>query len=353
MNDKRTIKDQCLVLNESSDFYDAVKKLDENGDGVLPIIDSQDYFVGLITDGDLRRAVLKNNLDLAHIINENPYKLTTDSTNNERVNYLKNYKIRHLPIVDKDNKLTEIFTLDNISLTIMDNPVVIMAGGLGSRLGELTKDTPKPMLQVGGKPILETILLSLIDYGFRKFYISVNYKKEVVMDYFGDGSKWHVDITYLVETKKLGTAGALSLIKRNHTDPILVTNGDVITHLDYHRFLKHHKEQKSKATMCVREYEYVVPYGVVDVDGFEICEISEKPTKRFNINAGLYFLEPDILDMIPKDTFYDMPTLFEDLGKKNQKRSAFFLKDYWIDVGKPNELIKAKADLDSISTEHL
>ena len=344
-----SIKDQCLVLNETSNFHEAIKKLDENGNGVLPIIDSQDRFVGLVTDGDLRRAVLNNKLDLAHIINNQPYKLTVESTNAERVHYLKNHKIRHLPIVDKDNKLREIFTLDNISLSIMENPVVIMAGGLGSRLGELTKDTPKPMLNVGGRPILETILLSLIDYGFHEFYISVNYKKEVIMDYFGDGSKWHVDITYLVENKKLGTAGALSLIKKNHSDPILVTNGDVITNLDYHRFLKHHKEQKSKATMCVREYEYVVPYGVVDVDGFKFCEISEKPTKHFNINAGVYIVDPDVLENIPKDTFYNMTTLFEDVGKRKHERSVFFLRDYWIDVGQIRELTQADVDLRLLS----
>jgi NDP-sugar pyrophosphorylase family protein len=231
----------------------------------------------------------------------------------------------------------------------MENPVVIMAGGLGSRLGELTKDTPKPMLNVGGKPILETILLSLIDYGFHKFYISVNYKKDVIIDYFGDGSKWKVDITYLVEDKKLGTAGALSLIKSNHVDPILVTNGDVITNIDYHSLVKHHKEQKSKATMCVRDYEYMIPYGVVDVEGFKFCKISEKPIKHFNINAGVYIIDPDVLKIIPKNTFYDMTTLFEDLGKRKRERSVFFLRDYWIDVGQATELAQAEDDLGVLS----
>ena len=251
--------EQCLILKKSSTFLEAVKKLDENGDGVLPIIDTKGYFIGIITDGDVRRAILNNKTDLDDVLNKNPYTLTVNSTNDERLNYLRKYKIRHLPILDKNNKLIQIFTADNITLSIMDNPVVIMAGGLGSRLGELTKNTPKPMLLVGDRPILETILLSFIEYGFHKFYISVNFKKDLIMDYFGDGSRWKVSIDYIVEDKQLGTAGALSLLEDTHTDPIIVTNGDVITNLDYHRFLKHHKEQKSKATMCVREYGISCP----------------------------------------------------------------------------------------------
>ncbi len=347
----KNIKEQCLVLDKKSDFYKAIKKLDKNGDGVLPIIDKEGYFIGLITDGDVRRAVLGNKLDLNSVINKNPYKLEEMSSYDERISYLKKYRIRHLPIVDSDNKLIDIFTPENLSLRMIDNSVMIMAGGMGTRLGDLTKDVPKPMLHVGGRPILETILLSLIEYGFHKFYISVNYKKEIIMDYFENGLKWEVEIEYLIEDKKLGTAGALSLIKKKHTNPILVTNGDVITNLDYHRFLQHHKDQGSQATMCVRDYEYVIPYGVIEVDGFKINEISEKPTKHFNINAGVYIIEPSIIANIPKDTFYNMTTLFEDVGKKNLTRSVFFLQDYWIDVGQVKELTQADADLRLLSAK--
>lgn len=338
------MKEQCLILNESSDFYDAIKKLDENGNGVLPIIDKENFFVGLVTDGDVRRAVLDKHLDLEHIINKHPYKLTIESTVNERTAYLKRVKRRHLPIVDKNNHLIDVFTLDELDFKVMPNPVVIMAGGLGSRLGELTKNTPKPMLKVGGVPLLETILISFMECGFFNFYISVNYKKEVIMDYFGNGSKWGVDIEYLIEDKRLGTAGALSLIKETHKNPIIVTNGDVMTSMDYHSLLKHHVEQKSKATMCIRKHEYAVPYGVVEVEGCEIMTLLEKPIKSFNINAGIYVIEPEIIDRIPKDIFYDMTTLFEDVAKINQKRCVFFMRDYWIDVGQVKELEQANMD---------
>jgi dTDP-glucose pyrophosphorylase len=339
------MKEQCLVACKTSGFYDVIKKLDENGDGVLPIIDSKGFFIGLVTDGDVRRAVLSNQLDMEHVINKHPYKLTIESTLDERVAYLKQIKRRHLPIVDKDNQLVQIFTLDDVNFCTMHNPVVIMAGGLGSRLGELTKDTPKPMLDIGDKPLLETILISFIEHGFHKFYISVNYKKDIIMEYFGNGSKWKIDIEYLVEDKKLGTAGALSLIKNKHTHPIVVANGDIMTNLDYEKLIKHHEKQKTKATMCVREYEYVIPYGVVKVKDYVITNLIEKPKKIFNINAGIYVIAPDIIESIPKDTFYDMTTLFKDIAKRKQRISAYFLKDYWIDVGNEGLLLKARDDI--------
>ena len=339
------MKEQCLVLDKSSKFYDAIKKLDENGNGVLPIIDNKGCFLGLVTDGDIRRAVLNKHLDLEHIINKNPYKLTTESTYHERVKYLKQVKRRHLPIVDKDNILIEIFTLDSASIKLMPHSVVIMAGGLGKRLGELTKSTPKPMLQVGRKPLLETILISFIESGFYKFYISVNYKKEIIMNYFGDGSKWGIEIEYLIEDKRLGTAGSLSLIQENHKYPLIVINGDVVTSLDYDGLLTYHLKHKSKATMCIMEYEHIVPYGVIEVKNHEIISLSEKPRVLFNINTGIYVLEPDVIANIPIDTFYDMTELFDYIVKGNQKVCAYTLKDYWIDVGHINEFTQANADV--------
>jgi dTDP-glucose pyrophosphorylase len=339
------MKEQCLILNESSDFYDAIKKLDENGDGVLPIVDKKGFFVGLITDGDVRRAVLNKHLALESVINKNPYKLTIESSLDERIAYLKRVKRRHLPITDQNNRLIEIFTLDDLDFRIMSNSVVIMAGGLGERLGKLTEDTPKPMLKVGKKPLLEEILISFIEHGFYKFYISVNYKKEIIMDYFGNGSKWGVDIEYLVEDKRLGTAGALSLIEKTHIEPIIVTNGDIMTSINYEKLLEHHVEQKSKITMCVREHEYVIPYGVVEVKNYEITNLIEKPKKIFNINAGIYVIDPKVISYIPKDTFYDMTTLFNDMENKELRKCAYLLKDYWIDVGNKELLLKAYNDI--------
>ena len=341
------MKKRCLILNSSTKFYDAIKKLDSNGDGVLPIIDKNGFFIGLITDGDIRKAILNKTLDLEHIINKYPHTMLDTSTSSERIMFLKQIKRRHLPIVNKDNYLVDVFTLDEIDFRVMPNTIVMMAGGLGGRLGELTKNTPKPMLKVGGVPLLERILITFIECGFFNFYISVNYKKEVIMDYFRDGSKWGVNINYLIEDKRLGTAGALSLIKETLKNPIIVTNGDVMTAMDYRNLLKHHIYEKSKATMCVRKHEYAVPFGVVKVKGYEITSLLEKPIKSFNINAGIYVIEPEIIDRIPKNIFYDMTTLFEDVAKINQKRCVYFLRDYWIDVGQVKELTQANMDVNA------
>mgnify|MGYP006076536681 CR=1 FL=1 len=326
-------------------FHDAIQKLDENGDGVLALTDRDGFFIGLITDGDVRRAILNQNLDLEHVVNKYPYKLTSESTKEERSMYLRESRRRHLPIVDKNNRLVEIFTLGDKGFRIMPNPVVIMAGGLGKRLGVLTKDTPKPMLHVGDKPLLDTILSSFIECGFHKFYISVNYRKDVIIDYFGNGSKWGIDIVYLIEDKRLGTAGALSLIKEKHDEQIIVANGDVLTSMDYEKLLNFHVEKKAMATMCVRKYEHIIPYGVIELEDNEIVRLSEKPKITFNVNTGIYIIDPHLINSIPLDTFYDMPELFNYAIKNKYKTCAYTMADYWIDVGHAKTFSQVNKDI--------
>jgi NDP-sugar pyrophosphorylase family protein len=238
-----------------------------------------------------------------------------------------------------------VFALDDATFRVMPNTIVIMAGGLGKRLGKLTKETPKPMLKVGEKPLLDVILATFIDHGFHKFYISVNYKKHIIMDYFGDGSKWGVSIKYLIEDKKLGTAGSLSLIREKLKHPLIVTNGDVMTSLDYDAFIMHHVRKKSSATMCIRKHEHVIPYGVIEVEDDRIISLSEKPKITFNINTGVYVLDPDIIKKIPSNTFYDMTELFEKISKDGQKTFAYTLKDYWIDIGYADMFYQANKDI--------
>src|SRR5260370_11827 len=167
------------------------------------------------------------------------------------------------------------------------------------------------MLKIGGRPILETILETFIAYGFRRFYISVNYKADVIMDYFRDGSRWQVQITYLQENKRLGTAGALSLLPEKPMLPLIVMNGDILTKINFNHLLDFHNTHKAKATMCVSDYEYQVPFGVITLNGHQIMQIQEKPTQKFFINAGIYALDPDVLDLVPKDDYDDMTTLFQ------------------------------------------
>ena len=337
--------DDKLILSSSTKFKDAIKLLDQNGNGVLPVVDIQNKFVGIITDGDIRKAILNKHLDLEHIINKHPYKLNVNSTKMERLQFLKSVKRRHLPLVDDNGAYVDLFLMDSLEFNSKPNVVVIMAGGMGSRLGELTKDTPKPMLHVGKKPILENLIENFLECGFHKFYVSVNFKSEKITEYFGDGRKWGAQIEYLHETKRLGTAGGLSLITEVLEEPFLVTNGDVLTTLNYEELLDFHTECNSTATMCTREYKYTIPYGVVDTEHSRICALKEKPSSLFNINAGVYVLEPQVLEIIPKDTFFDMTTLFEKLVEKKKGTFAYNVKDYWIDVGHASEFQQANRDI--------
>jgi len=337
-----------LILTEKTEFKDAVKKLDQNGNGVLPIVDEENTLLGLITDGDIRKAILNNNLDLEHIINKNPYKLSINSNKNQIINYLKKVHRRHLPLVDDNNKFIKLFTLDEIDFNLKPNWIVIMAGGLGKRLGELTKDIPKPMLKVGSKPMLEHIIDMFISHGFTKFIISVNYKSEVIKNYFGDGSKLGIKVKYLEEKKRLGTGGALSLIDIKLNEPFFVTNGDVLSSLDYEKLLAYHKEQNSTATMCIRKDNYQIPYGVIEIDDKNNIKVmKEKPIKEFFINTGIYVLNPEVLNYVPKDEFFDLPNLFNILKENEKVTKSFEITDYWIDMGIPSDYYKINKKLET------
>ena len=337
-----------LVLNGQTTFHDAVKLLDLNGQGVLPVVDKDNKLLGLITDGDIRKAVLNNHLDLDHIINKHPYSLHIDTPKNQILNYLKKIHRRHMPLVNGGNRFIKLFTLDEIEFNLKPNWVVIMAGGLGTRLGELTKDKPKPMLKVGSKPMVEHIIDMLVSHGFTKFMLSVNYKSEVIKEYFKDGKKFGIEIKYIQEKKNLGTGGALSLIDIELSEPFFVTNGDVLSSLDYEKLLEYHKEQNAVATMCIREENYQTPYGVVEVDGKNnIVSIKEKPIKKFYINTGIYVLEPEVLNYIPKNEYFDLPSLFSLLKDNNKNTKSFEITDYWIDIGKPSDYQAIKEKLDT------
>ncbi|MEZ7206958.1 nucleotidyltransferase family protein [Pseudoalteromonas sp. DY56-GL79] len=336
--------DNILKISDGMTFNEAIELLDGNGNGVLPVVDDKGEVYGIITDGDIRKAIIKNSLNLESVINRSPKLLNVNSTHSERVQFLKSIKRRHVPLVDNDNKFIRIFTLDEVEFNTQSNWVVIMAGGLGSRLGELTKDTPKPMLKVKGKPILEKIIENFKEQGFINFYLAVNYKKEVIKEYFKSGDGHGVNIRYLEENCRLGTAGALSLIEEQMEEPLIVINGDVLSAIDYKDMLQFHIKNQSVATMCVKEYEHVVPYGVIETDDARITGLSEKPRIAFNINSGIYVISPQILGYIPQSSFYDMPTLFSDLVREEQVTTAYKSMGYWIDLGRPDDLVQANEE---------
>ena len=213
------------------------------------------------------------------------------------------------------------------------NKVVLMVGGLGTRLWPLTESTPKPMLPVGGKPILQTIVEKFVGYGFVNIVMCVGYKSNIIQDFFGDGSRFGANIDYVLEDKRMGTAGALSLLPHRPAEPFFVMNGDLLTNVNFDHFLNFHTEDGASATMCVREYDFQVPYGVVEIGDGEILSIEEKPLHKFFVSAGIYMLNPDCIDLIPKNEYFDMPALFEMLIEQKKKNSFFpserILVGYW------------------------
>lgn len=332
-----------LILSDKINFNDAIRLLDLNGNGVLPVVDRNQKLLGIITDGDIRKAILNNSLNLERIINKNPYKLHIGSSKNQVITYMKQIRRRHMPLVDDQDRFVKIVALDDIDFSLKPNWVVIMAGGLGTRLGNLTKDTPKPMLKVGTKPMMQHIIDMFVSHGFTKFMLSVNYKADVIKEYFGDGSKFGIEIKYLEEKKRLGTGGALSLIDMELNEPFFVTNGDVLSLLDYDELLSYHNEQNAIATMCIRKDSHQIPYGVIEVDSQNTIEaMKEKPIMEFFINTGIYVLNPEVLNYVPKDKFFDLPSLFDIVRDAGKITKAFEITDYWIDMGLPADYEKIK-----------
>lgn len=333
-----------LILTKNTTFSEAISLLDKSGNGVLPVVNEANKLTGIITDGDVRKAILNNQLDLENVINTKPYKLDINKSRSQIITYLKKVQRRHIPLVNEQNVFVKMFTLDDIEFNLKPNWVVIMAGGLGSRLGELTKNTPKPMLKVGKKPMLENLINIFSEHGFSNFYISVNYKSEVIKEYFGDGSNLGVNIIYIEEKKRMGTAGSLALIKNKISEPFFVINGDVLTTLDFEELLKFHIDKCATATMCTRRYSYQVPYGVVNSDRGLISSIEEKPSYDFFVNTGIYVLNPDILKLVPKDTFFDMPDLFQSMISQGVETLSYEINDYWVDIGQIQDYQKVLND---------
>ena len=254
-------------------------------------------------------------------------------------------KVQQIPIVDKNKKILGLHVWDQIAAPLeRQNMMIIMAGGKGVRLLPITKDRPKPLIEVGGKPMLEHIIMRAKNDGFTWFLIAINYLGNLIEDYFGDGSRFGVKIDYIREEMPLGTAGALSLLYAQPEKPFIVSNGDVITDVSYGDLLDFHEHHKAIATMAVRSHEWQHPFGVVRTDGVDIIGFDEKPVNRTNINAGIYVLSPEALDNIKKDEPLDMPTLFNDLHKQTKRTVAYPMHEPWLDLGRPDDLIKAHSE---------
>jgi dTDP-glucose pyrophosphorylase len=335
-----------ILLTKEHTFKDLVEKLDHYGIGFLAIVDANDILIGILTDGDVRRAILNDVQDVESIFNKEPVTVLEGTPRKKIISILKYIRRKHMPVINLDGKLIEIVTFDDIDFNHKVNKVVIMAGGLGARLGDLTRNTPKPMLHVGDRPMLVHIIEAFQHFGYTDFTICVNYKSEQIKDYFKNGSSFGVNIDYIEERKRLGTAGALSLVKTLKSDPFFVINGDVLTTLNFEKLMDFHISSRASATMCVRDYEMKMPYGAVNADSNgNILDLREKPISKFLINSGVYVLNPSVLSEIPFGEYFDMPSLFEKIITKSFDTKIYQVTDYWIDIGSQSDLILANEDL--------
>ena len=339
---------EVIKLKQNATIKEALEIIDSGAMQIALVVDDNDKLIGTLTDGDIRRGILRG-LDLDSsietIVFKEPAVAKISSTKEEILKLALSRKLHQIPIVDDNGIVLDLKEIEElVEPKIKTNRVILMVGGLGTRLRPLTQDTPKPMLKVGNKPILQTIVERFAEYGFVNITMCVNFNASIIRDYFSDGKEFSVNIDYVLEQKRMGTAGALSLLKERPSEPFFVMNGDLLTNVNFEHIFNYHVLNKATATMCVREYDYDVPYGVVKMNDNKIIEIAEKPVQKFFVSAGIYMLSPEILDLIPKNDFYDMPTLFEKLIRLSKNVISFPIREYWLDIGRMEEYQRANEE---------
>jgi dTDP-glucose pyrophosphorylase len=341
-----------VVIPLTATIVDALMAIDRSSLQIALVVDKDFCLIGTVTDGDIRRSLLGGaSLDepVSKIMKQQfSYTLIGDGKE-KALALMRSQCIHQIPVLDEGKHLVGLYTIDDILASRqIPNPVVLMAGGEGKRLQPLTRQCPKPMLNVGGKPVLESIIGTFVEQGFNSFYLSVNYMAEMIRNYFGDGSRWGININYLTEDKPLGTAGALSLLPEKPEVPIIVMNGDILTKVNYCELIEFHQLNNSLATMAVRGYQDIIPFGVVSIDNNRLIKIEEKPVRRCFVNAGIYVLSPNALEMIPQNSFFNMTDLFVKLMDNDENVTAFPIQDYWIDIGRMDDYERANGDFNQV-----
>ena len=315
------------------------------------VVDDDLKLLGVLTDGDIRRGLLRGlglESSIESLINKHPVVANINDTKERILELANEKKLHQIPIIS-NGKLIGIQDIrEFLAPKNKPNKVILMVGGLGTRLRPLTNDVPKPMLDVGNKPILHTIVENFAKYGYTDIIMCVNYKSEIIKEYFGNGDKFGVKIEYVLENQRMGTAGALSLLKERPKDDFFVMNGDLLTNVNFEYLHEYHKDSNALASICIRKYEMQVPYGVVNVRANKVTSIEEKPTQSFFVSAGIYMFSPIVLDFIPKGVFYDMPTLLGELLKQGFAVYPFFIREYWLDIGKMDEYRRANDEYEGV-----
>ncbi len=343
---KENIKN--FLGTQGLNIVEAMQLIDDNAQGILFVVDDEDRLCGCLTDGDIRRWIIKTggiSGTVGEIMNPNPRYVSTNSAV-DPYDYMKLNSIRAIPMVDEQKRIISIFLLETILETgqpnqklLMDIPIIIMAGGKGTRLYPYTKILPKPLIPIGDTPILERIMNRFYEYGAKEFYLTVNYKKEMIKSYFYDLAPAY-DIHFIEEDKPLGTAGSISLIEDKFDEPVIVTNCDILIEADYNKIITYHKESGNDMTIVSSLKNFVIPYGVIDIgENGVIHGMNEKPTMSHFINTGMYIVNPECFNLIPSNQFYHMTDLADALMTNGRRVGTFPISEAsFLDMGQFEEM---------------
>lgn len=344
-----------LCIEQDRSILEAVTRMETSKIGIVLVVDENQRLVGTVTDGDVRRALLAN-VDLDGPVSSllakkesTPYALPiTGMLGADPKSYLhtlKQHSILHLPIVDSDGRVAGLVTLDEfVQSEKMPVRALIMAGGAGVRLRPLTEGVPKSMLPIGNRPLMEIIIDKLREAGIRRVHVTTHHNGSRIIEHFGDGKEFGVELTYVAEERPLGTAGGLRLME-SPKETMLVINGDILTQVDFRSMLAFHRELHADLTVGVRHYDLKLPYGVIECEGISVRRLTEKPTLGFLVNAGIYLLEPCVHDFIPNGERFDMTDLIQRLLAEGRNVVSFPIREYWLDIGLPDDYEQAQNDM--------
>lgn len=342
---------KSLFVGSNDSMLQVMHRINETAQGIAILVDANECLLDIITDGDLRRAVLAG-VDLQNPITQlraephQPFTMPVGTPRIELANLMRERRVRHIPLVDDSERVVDMVQLSDLisePSSSLGVSAVVMAGGYGARLRPLTNEIPKPMLPLGNKPLVEHTIDNLRRYGVQQVYLATHYKPEAFSNHFGDGTGFGVQIDYIHEEKPLGTAGVLAALPKGD-DPLLVVNGDIVTDVSYGAMLHFHQESGAEMTVGVRQYEFSVPYGVMEMEGMSIFGVKEKPTHKFFVNAGIYLLERSAAEHVPQGCSFDMPQLIESLVALDKKVIGFPISEYWLDIGRLSDYEKARSD---------
>jgi dTDP-glucose pyrophosphorylase len=345
----RVFKDHLII--KGSSLKQALAQLNElSQDAILFVVNEQEQLIGSLTDGDVRRGLLKDYAvsdPIEGIIQGRPKFIRKGENDIQKIISYRENLLKILPVVDENMRVVNVINFRTIK-SYLPIDAVIMAGGRGQRLQPLTNTIPKPLLKVGDKPIIEYNIDRLASYGIDDLWISVNYLGEQIQHYFGNGHKKNIKIEYVWESVPLGTIGAVSKVTNFEHDYVLVTNSDLLTNIDYENFFLDFVKQEADFAVLTIPYQVNIPYAVLETNDRNIKSLKEKPTYTYYSNGGVYLMRKEVLQLIPKDSFFNSTDLMDILIKKNYSVISYPFSGYWLDVGKHDDFEKAQIDIHNL-----